>query len=155
MKKKIIISLSILLTLVIASLTCFAVTSFNAPKHPSEFNIGIPYEQALISDKPMVTVFYVDWCGYCLKFMPKFNIYSKLYKDKFNFVMVNVEANAETKKLADEVGLGGFPTVYIMDPKYDNRVLISNAFYQDISKFRKELDRYLRIRTLLDKGSEK
>ena len=83
--------------------------------------------------------------------MPKFNTLSKLYGDKFNFVMVNVEENASTAKLAQEAGIGGFPTVYIFDPKYDNKVLLANSIYQDLSKFRTELDRYLRIRALLDK----
>jgi thiol-disulfide isomerase/thioredoxin len=151
MKKKILVTLGILFTLIIASLACIAVTTMNAPKHPSEYHIGISYDEALQSDKPMLAVFYVDWCGYCLKFMPKYKILSKLYTNKFNFVMINVESSKETRKLAENAGIGGFPTVYILDPKYDNKVLISNSVYQDLGKFRIELDRYLRIRALLDK----
>lgn len=150
MKKKIFITLGVVLVLLAMSVAGFAYASMNAPKHPSEYHIGITYEDALKSEKPMLAVFYVDWCGYCLRFMPKFNILSKLYKDKFNFVMINVEESKETAKLAQEVGIGGFPTVYVLDPKYDNRVLMPNAFYQDLGKFRVELDRYLRIRGLLD-----
>ena len=67
--------------------------------------------------------------------------------------MVNVEADKNTKALAEDVGIGGFPTVYILDPKYDNRVLMSNSYYQNLKKFRIELDRYLRIRALLDKAT--
>ena len=85
--------------------------------------------------------------------MPKFKILSKIYSDKYNFVMVNVEADKNTKALAEDVGVAGFPTVYILDPKYDNRVLMSNSYYQNLKKFRIELDRYLRIRALLDKAS--
>ena len=66
--------------------------------------------------------------------------------------MINVEAD-ENKALSDDVGITGFPTVYILDPKYDNRVLMSNSYYQNLKKFRVELDRYLRIRSLLDKAS--
>lgn len=153
MKKKFLITLGIVLALVGVSVAGIAFASMNAPKHPSEYHIGITYEDALKSDRPMLAVFYVDWCGYCLKFMPKFNILSKLYKNRFNFVMINVEENKETAKLAQEVGIGGFPTVYVLDPKYDNRVLMPNVVYQDLGKFRVELDRYLRIRNLLDKNN--
>ena len=151
MKKKLLITLGILFALLTASVAGIAVTNMNAPKHPSDYKIGIPYSDALQSNKPMLAVFYVDWCGYCLRFMPKFATLSRVYKDKFNFVMINVEETEQTKKMAEDVGIGGFPTVYILDPKYDNRVLMPNAFYQNLAKFRGELDRYLRIRSLLDK----
>ncbi len=153
MKKKILITLGILVTLIATSVVGFAVTAMNAPKHPSEYNIGITYDEAVQSDKPMLAVFYVDWCGYCLRFMPKFKILSNIYSSKYNFVMINVEADKNTKALAEDVGIAGFPTVYILDPKYDNRILMSNSYYQNLKKFRVELDRYLRIRGLLDKAT--
>lgn len=152
MKKKLLITLGIIGVVFLASLAGIAVTSMNAPKHPSDYHIGITYDEAMTSEKPMLVVFYADWCSYCLKFMPKFNILSKIYGNKFNFVMVNVEATKETRKLATDTGIGGFPTVYILDPKFDNKVLLSNTIYQDLGKFRVELDRYLRIRALLDKN---
>lgn len=153
MKKKILITLGILVAIIASSLVGFAYTSMNAPKHPSEYNIGISYNEAMLSDKPMLAVFYVDWCGYCLRFMPKFKVLSTIYKNKYNFVMINVESSDKMKKLADDVGIGGFPTVFILDPKYDNRVLMSNSYYHNLLKFRTELDRYLRIRALLDKAT--
>ncbi len=151
MKKKLFITLGILITLICASVAGIAVTNMNAPKHPSDYHIGISYDEALKSEKPMLAVFYVDWCGYCLKFMPKFSLLSKIYGNKYNFVMINVERSKENRKLAENIGIGGFPTVYILDPKYDNRVLLANSIYQDLGKFRVELDRYSRIRSLLDK----
>ena len=153
MKKKILITLGILVTLIVASVAGVAVTNMNAPKHPSEYKIGISYDEAVKSDKPMLAVFYVDWCGYCLRFMPKFRILNALYKNKYNFVMINVEGDQNTRALAEDVGIAGFPTVYILDPKYDNRVLLSNSYYHNLKKFRVELDRYLRIRALLDKAT--
>ncbi len=153
MKKKILITLGILVTLIVASVAGVAVTNMNAPKHPSEYKIGISYDEAIKSDKPMLAVFYVDWCGYCLRFMPKFRILNTLYKNKYNFVMINVESDKNTRALAEDVGIAGFPTVYILDPKYDNRVLMSNSYYHNLKKFRVELDRYLRIRALLDKAT--
>jgi hypothetical protein len=55
------------------------------------------------------------------------------------------------KALAEDVGLTGFPALYIIDPKYDNLVFLSNGIYFDLKKLRAELDRFLRIRSLLDK----
>ena len=151
MKKKILIIFGILFIICGLSFAGITYASMTAPKHPSEYKIGITYDEAIKSDKPMLIVFYADWCGYCLKFMPKFKILSNIYKDKYNFVMLNAEATPENIKLTQNYGITGFPTVYISDPKYDNRVLMPNAFYQDLGKFRIEIDRYLRIRKLLDR----
>ena len=146
MKKKIIITLAILFAVILTSAAGFAVAT--------GAKVGITYDQALESDKPMLALFYVDWCGYCLRFMPKFKVLSMMYLGRYNFVMLNVE-DPVNKELVEDVALTGFPTVYIMDPKYDNRILINNAIYQNVPKFRVELDRYLRIRGLLDKASKK
>ena len=171
MKKKIIITLAIWLVVRLTSAAGFAVkgiinsdiiidpdlssySAFDKKGEPSEYRVGISCERALESDKPMLALFYVDWCGYCLRFMPKFKVLSMLYITKYNFVMLNVEDPAN-KDLVEDVALTGFPTVYVIDPKYDNRFLINNAIYQNLPKFRTELDRYLRIRGLLDKASKK
>ena len=156
MKKKIIITLAILFAVILTSAAGFAVATGALDKKakPSDYKVGITYDQALESDKPMLALFYVDWCGYCLRFMPKFKVLSMMYLGRYNFVMLNVE-DPVNKELVEDVALTGFPTVYIMDPKYDNRILINNAIYQNVPKFRVELDRYLRIRGLLDKASKK
>lgn len=153
MNKKLLITLGVIIAIACSSLVGIAVSSINAPKHPSDYKIGITYDEAVKADKPVVALFYADWCGYCLKFMPKYKILSKIYKDKYNFVMLDVEAPAN-KALVEDVGITGYPTVYVLDPKYDNRVLMSNALYQDLPKFRVELDRYLRIRSILDSAPQ-
>ena len=138
MKKKLLIIFGVIFVLAFTSAVAIAVSVMNAPKHPSDYHIGITYEEAVAaSERPMLALFYADWCGYCLRFMPKYNILSKLYKNKYNFVMVNVE-DPENRKLIEDVGIAGYPTVYILDPKYDNRVLMPNLIYQDLGKFRIE-----------------
>ncbi len=151
MKKKVIIILSLLLVAVCTTVGWgFANGAFNpAGMSPSEYKIGIPYYEAMQSDKPAIVLFYTDWCGYCKKFMPKFKIINKLYKDDFNFVMLNGEAE-NNQRLVSEVALTGLPTLYIFDPKYDNRVHLNNGIYMDLKKLRAELDRYLMIREKLD-----
>ena len=153
MKKKIIILAAIIFTVILTSAIAFAINMQPQYNKPSDYHVGVKYEDALKSDKPMVALFYVDWCGYCMKFMPKFKIVSDIYKNKFNFVMLNAEDPANENLIAD-VALTGFPTVYILDPKYDNRVLINGAIYQDMKKLRVELDRYVRIRGILDSAKK-
>ena len=139
MKKKMLITLGVIVAVACSSLVGIAVSmNANAPKHPSDYKIGITYEEAVdLSEKPMVALFYADWCSYCMKFMPKFKILSGLYKENYNFVMVNVE-NKQYAQLVDSMSLTGYPTVYILDPKYDNRVLIPNSIYQNLGRFRVE-----------------
>ncbi len=149
MKKKVFLGVFILFILIIIS--GFSIAAVNSAKHPSDYHIGISYSQATTSKKPMLALFYADWCSYCLKFMPRFYTLSKLYGDKFNFVMINIEGSKSDIKLAKDYHISSLPTVYIIDPKYDNRVLVPNSAYQDLAMFRQELDRYLKIRARLDK----
>ena len=65
------------------------------------------------------------------------------------FSKVNVE-DPKYANLVKSIGITGFPTVYLIDPKYDNRVLLSNAIFGDIKQLQGELDRFLRIRKILD-----
>ena len=149
--KKLIINISVvILTIIVTSAVAFALQTV-APRYqkPSDYKLGVPYEKALKSDKPMLALFYADWCGYCMRFMPKYKDIDHKYSGKFNIVMLNVEA-PENKALVDEVAITGFPTLYILDPKYDNVVLLNNAIYHNDKKMNAELDRYLRIRSMLD-----
>lgn len=156
MKKKIFIAIGIIAICIASAVVTLAVNNNmenSKKKVPSDYHVGVPYEEALQDEKPIIGLFYVDWCGYCLKFMPKYATLSKVYKNKFNFVMLNAEA-PENEALVKDVGLTGFPTMYIIDKKYDNRVLLNNALYMDLSRIRKEFDRYLSIRKLLDEGQK-
>jgi thiol-disulfide isomerase/thioredoxin len=154
MKKKIIIGLSVLLVVLLSSIGTFAVSNTLNQKHvPSDYKVGVPFETAMKGNKPVVALFYVDWCGYCMRFMPQFKTIESLYKSKYNFLMVNVEDESKIQ-FVKEFGIGGFPTVYIIDPKYDNRFLLSNTIYMDLPAFRKELDRYSRIRLKLDQATK-
>lgn len=149
--KKIFLSLFILAIVGVTSAVSFAGSPAKmfGNANPSDYEIGIKYEEAIKADKPFVALFYADWCTYCKKFMPKYNILSQLYKDQYNFVMVNVD-DASYSKVIKESSLTGFPTLYIYDPTIENRIYINNGTYDDLGKLRVELDRYLRIRSMLD-----
>ena len=153
MKKKIVIIIAIFLLILTTAAVTYALNN-PVPRKPSDYKIGVKYNVALQSDKPMVALFYADWCGYCMKFMPKFKNLSTAYSGKYNFVTLNAEA-PENLSLVKDVALTGYPTVYIIDPKYQNRVLLNNALYSEQKSMAVELDRYLRIRTILDSASKK
>lgn len=119
------------------------------PKKPSEYNIGEEYNKAMKSKKPVLVLFYADWCGYCVRFMPIYQEISEKYAETFDFSKVNVE-DKKYEKVVREIGITGFPTVFILDPKYDNKVLLSNAILGNKESLSKEMDRYVRIRKILD-----
>lgn len=118
-------------------------------KKPSEYKIGIPFEKAMAGNKPVLVLFYADWCHYCIRFMPTYQKLSEDYKDTLAFSKVNVE-DEKYKNVVNNYSITGFPTVYLVDPKYDNRVLLSNALFGNMEQLKGEMDRFVRIRKLLD-----
>lgn len=139
---------------IIIAIAIFAISAsvwaFSPKKNvaPSEYNIGVTYETAMQDKKPFIALFYTDWCTYCKRFMPTYETIKNIYKNKYNLVMINVE-NPTYEAVVRDYAIGGFPTIYIIDPTIDNRILISNTIYDDLSKLRIEFDRYLRIRALI------
>lgn len=149
MKKKTVILLSV----IAIALACVssALTLAMSPKKdlkPSEYNLGQTYEQAVIQKKPMIVVFYSDWCSYCVQSMPKYELLNEVYQDKYNFVMVNTD-DPTNLELVKDYAVSGLPTMYITDPSIDNRVFINSALYGNLGAIRKELDRYLRVRAMI------
>ena len=102
-------------------------------KKPSEYKFGIPYEKAVKAKKPMIVLFYADWCGFCVRFMPIYEELYKNHKNHFNFVKVNVE----DKKYEDAVKkyeIAAFPTVFMVNTKTDKREQLKNENFGDMSK---------------------
>lgn len=110
--------------------------------------INMTYEQAIKEKKPFVVMFHSDWCSFCKQFMPIFIELSKDYKDKFNFVTINIDRPCY-KSVVNDYAIGGIPTLYIIDPQIDNRVLIPNTILGSLDRLKVELDRYLRVRALM------
>ena len=145
--KKILLIMTIICTVVVTSAMVWAFSPKKNLK-PSEYNIGTTYELAIKEKKPIIALFYADWCTYCMRFMPKYKIIADVYKDKYNFVMINAD-DQHYVNLVKDYSIEGFPTMYIIDPTIDNRISISNAIYDNLSKLRVEFDRYLRIRSMI------
>ncbi len=108
--------------------------SADAPaKKPSDYKIGMDYKKAIESKKPMLILFYADWCGFCIRFMPIYERLYKAHKHDFNFVKINVE----DEKYADVVKkyeIAAFPTVFLVNTKKDTRERLENHDFGDMDK---------------------
>lgn len=138
--------IGIILTISVLAISAFIwLSTLKSPETKPE----VTYDFAVKDDKPLVVMFSSQWCGYCQKFMPTFNSLKNNYKNDYSFVVIEAEDYSK-EDLFREYAIGGYPTVYIIDPKIDNRVLISNTLYGDGRKLKGELDRYLRVRAMIE-----
>lgn len=148
--KTILISITAIVLIGISVKSCMAILP-KANAQPSDYDLGMTYEKASTEDKPMIAVFYVDWCTYCKKFMPRLDTVRSINKNEYNVVLINVE-DPKNEKLAREYKISGYPTVYIIDPKLDNQVHIDSPFLESVATLNKEAQRYLNLRKLIKKG---
>lgn len=118
----------------------------SSEKH--NYGFGMTYHMAGLEDKPMIILFYVDWCAYCKNFMPKLRLINAIYQNKYNIVLVNCE-DQENKSLVEDYYITSYPTIYIVDDRIKNRVHIDNAYYENINLLKRELDRYILVRNLI------
>lgn len=114
----------------------------------TDYGIGMTYHRATLEDKPMIVLFYVDWCAYCKKFMPKLRLLNAIYQNRYSIVLVNCEDEAN-KSLVEDFYISSYPTIYIVDDRIKNRVHIDNGYYDNINLLKRELDRYILVRNLI------
>lgn len=148
LKNSIIAGVILVLSIATVS-TCMAVLP-KADMKPSDYDIGLTFEKASQEDKPILTVFYVDWCSYCRRFMPKLDKVRNINKNDISVVLINVE-NPDNEKMAREYHISGYPSVYIIEPKYENRVHIDNAYLESAASLNKEVARYLKYKKMIKK----
>ena len=155
MKKKFFIGLFVF---AVVGLFIFAhlVLKNNEPKYePQQVNLPAPieipatgvvsYEEAQNIDKPIVAMFYVDWCSYCRKYMPIFGELANFYKDKYSFVAINCDYPQYTKMVQD-FHIMAFPSLFVIDNKIGHKFSLNMASTTSKSIAKEELDNYLKVR---------
>ena len=155
MKKKFFIGLFIFAAIGLFIFAHFALRDNVPNSEIGQQNIQAPIEipatgilelpEAIKSDKPILTMFYVDWCGYCRRFMPIFSALSVVYKDKYTFAVVNCD-KPENKAFVEQYYISDFPTLYIIDPKLDFEMTISQRATVEKKVMDRELSKYLNLR---------
>lgn len=105
----------------------------------------VPIQQVKDNKKPTLAFFYVDWCGYCKRFMPIYGAVAKLYNNKFNFAVIHCE-KPENQQLVRDFEIHGFPTLFIIDNKINYKFPLSGTVTQDKESLEKELNKYLSVR---------
>lgn len=153
MNKK--ISVGILIILI--AILCFGLfVNFTQPKvvYVPQQNLNAPIEipsenvyrlqELESSDKPVLALFYVDWCGYCRRFMPIFGELALKYK-KYDFVVVNCDY-PENRELVEKIGIISYPSLVVLDKENDFSFSLSPAAIQYEDYMKKELQNYLKLR---------
>lgn len=118
----------------------FADMKSEMHKKPSDYDTGETLEDAFKQTKPIVVKFYADWCGACRRAAPVFESVKQDYKDKAEFVMVDVDKH---KDLSDEYNVMFLPTIFIMNPKTRDKEQMPGGSAYDKDEFIQSLDELL------------
>lgn len=111
-------------------------------KKPSEYHIGKPFHVAMSRKRPVIAVFYVDWCHFCQAFMPKFQELSKTYRGKMTFTTVNVE-DTKNADIVKEYDIKAYPTVFFINPTTKEKEPVESSAFASTDAMKKAIDTYL------------
>lgn len=133
-KLAILVVLSLLISIASLVTSIFAMSNGGGTQKKvvisTQYDKGKSIEKAKETKKPMIVFFYTDWCGYCQRFAPTYHKLSKDKEIKKNFAIAYVNCEKEENhKLAEEYGIQGYPTVYVVDKNGKRTQLENQTFF--------------------------
>jgi len=102
--------------------------------------------------KPALIYFFAQECSSCKKFKPVWVAIKRKYRDKFNFIEIDVDV-PKNAPLCYEFMVNIIPVVHIEDAPFRNRAMINPMEYTFLPRFEDTLNRYLEMREVLKKGA--
>jgi thiol-disulfide isomerase/thioredoxin len=144
-KKNIIIIISVIVLLFLTAIITYFVLQ-NENKKFVSFSLNAP--EVTQSELPLLVLFVSPHCKYCHKFLPTFYKSISTYKDNFKYVILNTWEPENRALVQSDVS--ETPSVFIYDPIIGNKVHIPVMALQIETRFRFELDRYIRLRSFID-----
>ncbi len=146
-----------------AVMALFAFMAMNVAAQDDKM-MGKKMDGQMMMDKakPTVAVIRADWCPACQKLEPTFKELMEQYKDRLNFVVLDVttdEKVAESAKRAEELGIGKFfeankkktSTVVVFGEK--NKVSFKTAHNYDREAYVKAFDDAIKTNSMMMKKS--
>ena len=110
----IVVMLLVLLILVLAifrSASPFLNLGFGVNAHIGELKGSIQLEAFNNhNEKPVLVMYYANWCGHCKRAKPEFQKLKDEYKGNVELIMIDCELD-ENKKLVESAKIEGFPTI--------------------------------------------
>lgn len=127
----------------ILGITIMGVKAFSTEdKKPSDYRIGYSYSYSITKEKPVLVLFYTDWCSACKNFIPIYKLLYEVYSNSYSFVMVNCEDRLNEKYM-NEFNIRFFPTLYIVDKKGKEKIFIDFEKCGSVNGLKTFLDNYL------------
>ena len=133
--------LSLIFALFFSLMSCEINKAVSNTRLPSSYDTNISYNEAVRMGKPIAIDFYADWCPHCQAFAPILYDVRKQYEDKYTFVTVNGE-KPENAQLMKEFNITGYPSLFLVNPKTNQKILVDQSLYSSPSALEGEFDKF-------------
>jgi thiol:disulfide interchange protein len=134
----------ILVALAIAASTLVAGAAVQAKSSGNWNDVPTGFELAKKTNKPIITDFYTDWCGWCKK-MERSTFENpsveKVMSDNFVLVRANAEDGGAGERLAHQYRINGYPTIMFFDSSGAPKAKLVG--YQEAEPFKDTMNKFL------------